>query len=30
MAKAPLPMTRAEAVARGWEEIDVVIVTGDA
>jgi uncharacterized radical SAM protein YgiQ len=30
MAKAPLPMTRAEAVARGWEEVDVVIVTGDA
>jgi uncharacterized radical SAM protein YgiQ len=30
MAKAPLPMTRTEALARGWEEIDVVIVTGDA
>jgi uncharacterized radical SAM protein YgiQ len=30
MAKAPLPMTRAEALARGWNEVDVVIVTGDA
>jgi uncharacterized radical SAM protein YgiQ len=30
MAKGPLPMTRAEALARGWNEVDVVIVTGDA
>jgi uncharacterized radical SAM protein YgiQ len=29
-AKQPLPMTLAEARERGWEEIDVVIVTGDA
>lgn len=29
-ANTPLPMTRAEAEARGWEELDVVIVTGDA
>jgi uncharacterized radical SAM protein YgiQ len=26
----PLPMTRAEMAARGWDEIDVVFVTGDA
>jgi uncharacterized radical SAM protein YgiQ len=26
----PLPMTRAEAIARGWDELDVVFVTGDA
>ena len=26
----PLPMTRAEMAARGWEEVDVVFVTGDA
>lgn len=26
----PLPMTQAEAAARGWDEIDVVFVTGDA
>src|SRR5262245_49484754 len=27
---APLPMTRAEMPARGWDEVDVVFVTGDA
>jgi uncharacterized radical SAM protein YgiQ len=26
----PLPMTRAEMQARGWDEVDVVFVTGDA
>ncbi len=26
----PLPMTRAEVTARGWDELDVIIVTGDA
>jgi uncharacterized radical SAM protein YgiQ len=26
----PLPMTMAEALDRGWEELDVVIITGDA
>jgi uncharacterized radical SAM protein YgiQ len=26
----PLPMTREEMLARGWDEIDVVLVTGDA
>jgi len=26
----PLPMTRDEALARGWDEVDVVFVTGDA
>ena len=26
----PLPMSRAEADARGWSEIDVVFITGDA
>jgi uncharacterized radical SAM protein YgiQ len=26
----PLPMTRAEMDARGWSEVDVVFVTGDA
>ncbi|MDR3196322.1 MAG: YgiQ family radical SAM protein, partial [Planctomycetaceae bacterium] len=26
----PLPMTRDEMSARGWEEVDVVFVTGDA
>lgn len=26
----PLPMTREEAQARGWDELDVVLVTGDA
>ncbi len=28
--RTPLPMTRADAEARGWDELDVVIVTGDA
>ena len=27
---APLPMTRREMEARGWDEVDVVFVTGDA
>ena len=26
----PLPMTMPEALERGWEELDVVIITGDA
>lgn len=30
LAKAPLPMSMEEARARGWDEIDVVFVTGDA
>jgi hypothetical protein len=29
-AAAPLPMTAAEVTARGWSEVDVVIVSGDA
>jgi uncharacterized radical SAM protein YgiQ len=29
-AAPPLPMTRAEMTARGWEWVDVVFVTGDA
>jgi len=29
-ASAPLPMSMEEARARGWDEIDVVFVTGDA
>jgi uncharacterized radical SAM protein YgiQ len=29
-AAPPLPMTRAEMTARGWDEVDVVFVTGDA
>jgi uncharacterized radical SAM protein YgiQ len=29
-ATQPLPMTRAEMLARGWDEVDVVFVTGDA
>src|SRR6266849_5376514 len=29
-AAPPLPMTRAEMAARGWDEVDVVFVTGDA
>jgi uncharacterized radical SAM protein YgiQ len=29
-AAQPLPMTRAEAAARGWDAVDVVFVTGDA
>ncbi len=27
---APLPMSRAEMEARGWDEVDIVFVTGDA
>lgn len=27
---APLPMTRDEMLARGWDEVDIVFVTGDA
>jgi len=30
VAKTPLPMTAAEARALGWDELDVVIITGDA
>jgi uncharacterized radical SAM protein YgiQ len=30
LAQKPLPMTLEEARARGWEEIDIVFVTGDA
>ncbi len=26
----PLPMSRAEMLARGWDEVDIVFVTGDA
>jgi uncharacterized radical SAM protein YgiQ len=29
-AAPPLPMTRAEMLARGWDAVDVVFVTGDA
>ena len=29
-AAPPLPMTRAEMDARGWEQVDVVFVSGDA
>src|SRR3954465_11530348 len=29
-AAPPLPMTRAEMIARGWDYVDVVFVTGDA
>ena len=29
-ATQPLPMTRAEMLARGWDEVDIVFVTGDA
>src|SRR5437870_13120532 len=29
-AAPPLPMTRAEMTAHGWQEVDVVFVTGDA
>ena len=29
-ATAPLPMTRGEMAGRGWDEVDVVFVTGDA
>jgi radical SAM superfamily enzyme YgiQ (UPF0313 family) len=28
--RKPLPMTLAEAQARGWDEVDVVFITGDA
>ncbi|MEX2114057.1 MAG: YgiQ family radical SAM protein [Pirellulales bacterium] len=27
---APLPMSRTEMLARGWDEVDIVFVTGDA
>ena len=30
LARVPLPMSMEEAKARGWDELDVVIVTGDA
>ena len=30
MAKRPLPMTMAEALERGWDELDVVFISGDA
>ena len=26
----PLPLTRQEMLARGWDSVDVVFVTGDA
>ncbi len=29
-AKSPLPMSLAEAKDRGWDEVDVVFITGDA
>ena len=29
-AKQFLPMSRAEMKARGWDELDVLIITGDA
>jgi hypothetical protein len=29
-AGSPLPMTPEESRARGWDEVDVVIITGDA
>jgi uncharacterized radical SAM protein YgiQ len=29
-AAPPLPMTRAEMAARGWDDVDIVFVTGDA
>jgi uncharacterized radical SAM protein YgiQ len=29
-AAPPLPMSRAEMKARGWDDVDVVLVTGDA
>ncbi len=28
--RKPLPMTMAEALERGWDELDVVFITGDA
>ncbi|MGN6546698.1 MAG: YgiQ family radical SAM protein, partial [Aureliella sp.] len=30
LAKRPLPMTAEEARERGWDEVDIVFVTGDA
>src|SRR5215217_3801719 len=30
IATPPLPMSRAEMLARGWDEVDVVFVSGDA
>lgn len=30
IASAPLPMSMEEAKARGWDELDIVFVTGDA
>lgn len=30
LAKRPLPMTAQEARERGWDEVDIVFVTGDA
>jgi uncharacterized radical SAM protein YgiQ len=30
VATQPLPMTRAEMLSRGWDEVDIVFVTGDA
>jgi uncharacterized radical SAM protein YgiQ len=30
MPTSPLPMSREEMTARGWDEVDVVFVTGDA
>lgn len=30
IAKLPLPMSMEEAQARGWDELDVVMITGDA
>ncbi len=30
LPNAYLPLTRAEAAARGWDEVDFVVVTGDA
>src|SRR6187399_1341647 len=30
LATAPLPMSRKEMEARGWDEVDVVFVSGDA
>ena len=30
VGKTPLPMSMKEANARGWDELDIVFVTGDA
>ncbi len=30
LAARPLPMTRQEALERGWDELDIVFITGDA